>query len=247
MKKILFVYTYILSSIFILLTFAVLYNSISTAEVHNPRINLPNVSRSETLLMPMSKEILDNLKIQRTAFIYANNTNRLNTQSNLEQVIEVATSSTFTTTQVKPSIYNAIECNGNWLEIPGVTPKIDLGYSTVDAWSYESTPSILSETQKNENIVLLGHNYCNGIDCYTPSTNFGTIINAKIGNVANACIDGEFYSGTLTVSKPMPDTSLEILTNWRNTESITAFTCYGQCYEPGCAEVKERWVISFNR
>ncbi len=138
-------------------------------------------------------------------------------------------------------------CTGNWLYIDSIGKRIELSYETVTSWKYESDPAILSETLNNKNTVLLGHNYCEGGNCYKPTTDFGMIINVKQGDKAMACVDGNLYKGEILVSRQIDETATYILSDWLNQPTITAFTCYGECKDEKCETVRSRWVIAFNK
>ncbi|MCA9380990.1 hypothetical protein KC678_01890 [Candidatus Dojkabacteria bacterium] len=150
-------------------------------------------------------------------------------------------------TNIKPVEQDVVvkTCRGNWLYISSVGIKIDLGYENVSSWNYKSIPSILSETKGNENTVILGHNYCEGGNCFSPTTDFAQIINVQKGDIAAACIDNILYQGEVLVSKSFDDSATYILDNWLDRPIVTAFTCYGECYSQSCQEVKSRWAIAF--
>lgn len=138
-----------------------------------------------------------------------------------------------------------ISCTGNWFRTGNMDEKIKLGYETLSTWNPNSKNSILTETLKNENKVILGHNECENGDCYSPTTDFAQIIETKEGEPAEACINGEYFRGTVDFSGAVHERAVHILGNWRNSSSITAFTCYGECKDINCNSVKERWVVSF--
>ncbi|GAB4284574.1 MAG: hypothetical protein Kow0081_1800 [Candidatus Dojkabacteria bacterium] len=135
------------------------------------------------------------------------------------------------------------KCEGNWVEFPSLGKKISLSYSTIPEWSSNSAPSILLETKNNVNKVIIGHNFCSNRSCYNATTNFGQIIHLKPGDSVSACIDGDLFTKTVSISTPMEDTSTYILNNWIGQDSLTFFTCYGECYDSSCEATKQRWVV----
>jgi hypothetical protein len=139
-----------------------------------------------------------------------------------------------------------VSCEGgDWVEFNG--SRISLGQESLTTWNIESSPSILTETLDSKNTVLLGHNNCFNGSCYTPTTEFGKVINLKVDQTASACISGNLYSGKILYSKAVKDDSTYILDNWFNQDIVTAFTCYGECYDANCTSVKERWVVVFEK
>lgn len=138
-------------------------------------------------------------------------------------------------------------CTGNWVYFDSVGKKVDLGYESLNTWNIKSNASILVETQNNENTVLLGHNYCEGGNCFKPTTDFGLMINVKQGEFVSACINGNLFEGEVLVSQAMADTSTHILDNWLDKPTVTLFTCYGNCRDAECNNVESRWVVAFEK
>lgn len=134
-------------------------------------------------------------------------------------------------------------CEGNWLWIPTAKNRIDLDKSTIQNWSFESNPSVLVETEDNNNKVMLGHNICNSSGCFEATTDFAQIINLKFGDVVKSCINDFYYESTVKFSSSMPETSTQILGDWLGGESLTLFTCYGECKDEICQSSKDRWVV----
>ncbi len=136
-------------------------------------------------------------------------------------------------------------CSGEWFYTDSTGKIINLGREDLSSWDQKSKPSILEETLYNNNIVLLGHNNCENGDCYKPTTDFGKIIISRVNDKAAACINGLLYEGKVIFSAPVNESATFILDNWLNKNTITAFTCYGECYDEECTNVKQRWVIAF--
>ena len=136
-------------------------------------------------------------------------------------------------------------CEGSWILTDSFSEKIEIETSTIQDWSYESNPSILFETINSANKVIIGHNYCSDGNCDTPTTDFSQIINSKMGDSASLCLNGILYEGKIIVSNAFPDTATYAMGNWLRGNSVTMFTCYGDCEDKSCTSTEERWVTAF--
>lgn len=135
-------------------------------------------------------------------------------------------------------------CEGNWLWLPTASQRIDLEKSTIPEWNFGSKPSVLEETENNNNKVLLGHNICNSRGCFEATTDFAQIIHLKYGDLVKACINNEYFESTVKISQQMPETATHILGDWLGGENnLTLFTCYGECKDEACQSSKDRWVV----
>jgi len=142
---------------------------------------------------------------------------------------------------------NTSTCKGEWVNIPSVGIEQNFGHISISEWDWETEPSILHEYVNASNMVLLGHNNCMNGNCDLPTTNFSQIIDAKPGDKVEACLNGKLINSEITVSKSISEKDVYILSNWLNTESVTMFTCFGDCLDENCERISERWVVAFKR
>lgn len=137
-------------------------------------------------------------------------------------------------------------CEGTWVNINS-TGLIKLDVKSLNDWGADTGPIVISETKESENIVVIGHNICEGGNCFRPKSAFGNLINTKVGDFAELCLDGKLNKGYVVISAPMSEYDVHILSNWLSMPSVTMFTSYGKCKNAICSSTEERWVVAFER
>lgn len=139
-----------------------------------------------------------------------------------------------------------IDCEGNWVN-SDATGMINLQIESLSKWGAETVPTIVSETIRLSNTVIIGHNICVKGECFSPGSQFGKIINIKIGDKVTACVNKKLYSGYVFVSNPIAEYQTNVMGDWTGFDTITMFTSYGKCKDIQCSATDRRWLVAFER
>ncbi|MDQ7021052.1 MAG: hypothetical protein Q9M91_04395 [Candidatus Dojkabacteria bacterium] len=141
------------------------------------------------------------------------------------------------------NIETSEKCLGNWIMTDSFNDPIKLDIILEENWDASSIPSIVQNTIFNKNKVIIGHNNCVDGFCNSPTTDFAQILNSKIGDNFEACINDRYLNGTITFSSPVNEKDRYIMSSWLGDNSATLFTCYGECSDKNCNSTKSRWAV----
>lgn len=139
-----------------------------------------------------------------------------------------------------------IDCEGNWVR-PPKTGNINLQTIPLANWGADTPPTIVKETLNTDNIVIIGHNLCVNNNCFKSGSRFGQIIDVRVGDLVDACINQKYYRGYVFISQPISEYQTGVMGNWTGFKTITMFTSYGNCKNSHCSSTDQRWLIAFER
>lgn len=138
-------------------------------------------------------------------------------------------------------------CQGTWVKLTSYASPISLGKLTADQWQPTSTPSILKETEYKRNTVVVGHNGCTSRFCNYAASPFAHLIYTQVGDDGQFCNDGVLYEGKVVYSGPVSKYYTDVMGDWLWKDTVTMFTCYGNCEDASCLSTDQRWVVAFEK
>lgn len=148
---------------------------------------------------------------------------------------------------IAPKVKSESTCGKNWFKISNFPSKIDLDVSPLASWNAASNPTVVGETANNTNTVIIGHNRCKYGDCLRAYGQFAEIINSTTQDTGELCLNGEYFTGKVVFSNPVSQYDVHIMDNWLGKDTVTVFTCYGNCLDQNCNSTDQRFVVAFEK
>jgi len=96
-------------------------------------------------------------------------------------------------------------CSGTWFSVSAIGYPMNLNFTTLEQWNGASAPSVIEETKNNNNVVVIGHNPCRTGNCMGIHSEFAKIINTRIGDAGQLCLNGELYEGNIEFSQAVSE------------------------------------------